>query len=148
MSIVKSNLVKPLLAKIFSAVLSSLFLSANLQAASQPAGGQSQPIWLQLLPLVFIFLIFYFLIIRPQQKKLKKHRMMVDSLDKGDDVIISSGIYGKITKVNEDGVSVLVEIADKTVIRATKESITVVLNKPTSPKVAEKDENAKKSSKK
>ena len=55
----------------------------------------------QFIPLILIFVIFYFFLIRPQQKKVKEHKLMVASLKRGDDVITSGGIVGKIDKVHE-----------------------------------------------
>jgi preprotein translocase subunit YajC len=60
------------------------------------------------LPLVLIFVIFYFLMIRPQQKKAKEHKAMLDSLKKGDRVITSGGIYGLIEEVRSDTVTLKV----------------------------------------
>ena len=68
-------------------------------AASHPGGGD---IILQLLPFLLIFLIIYFLILRPQQKRVKAHKMMIDSLKKGDTVITQGGLIGKISKVTSD----------------------------------------------
>tara|TARA_Y100001970_G_scaffold189054_1_gene229904 strand:+ start:272 stop:571 length:300 start_codon:yes stop_codon:yes gene_type:complete len=68
-------------------------------AASQPGGGD---IFLQLLPFLLIFLIIYFLILRPQQKRVKAHKEMIDSLNKGDTVITQGGLIGKISKVISD----------------------------------------------
>ena len=56
----------------------------------------------QFIPLILIFVIFYFFLIRPQQKKIKDHKSMVGSLKRGDDVVTSGGIVGKIEKVNDD----------------------------------------------
>ena len=68
-------------------------------AATQPGGGD---IFLQLLPFLLIFFIIYFLILRPQQKRVKTHKAMIDNLKKGDSVIVG-GLIGKISKVmNED----------------------------------------------
>lgn len=82
----------------------------------------------QFLPLILIFAIMYFLLIRPQQKKLKDHRTMVDALRRGDQVVTQGGILGKVTNVGEDGI-VTVEIADGVKVRAMKSSIAQVLNK-------------------
>mgnify|MGYP001502636826 FL=1 len=68
-------------------------------AASQPGGGD---IFLQLLPFLLIFLIIYFLILRPQQKRVKAHKEMIDSLKKGDTVITQGGLIGKISKVTSE----------------------------------------------
>jgi preprotein translocase subunit YajC len=71
----------------------------NAYAASQPGGGD---IILQLLPFLLIFLIIYFLILRPQQKRVKAHKEMIDSLKKGDTVITQGGLIGKISKITSD----------------------------------------------
>jgi len=70
-----------------------------------------------------IFLIFFMLVIRPQQRKAKKHRELVSTLSKGDQVVTASGIYGKVSKVFDDKDYVLLEIADKTVIQIQKAQI-------------------------
>ena len=75
----------------------------------------------QFVPLILIFVIFYFFLIRPQQKKVKEHKGMVMSLKRGDEVITSGGIVGKIEKVHED---------DK-VDLLISESVTVTLIKST-----------------
>jgi len=56
----------------------------------------------QFIPLILIFVIFYFFLIRPQQKKVKEHKLMVAALKRGDEVITSGGILGKIERVHED----------------------------------------------
>ena len=56
----------------------------------------------QFIPLILIFVIFYFFLIRPQQKRVKAHKMMIDSLKKGDTVITQGGLIGKISKVTSD----------------------------------------------
>jgi preprotein translocase subunit YajC len=80
------------------------------------------------IPLILIFLIMYFLLIRPQQKKLKDHRAMVDALRRGDQVLTQGGIIGKVTKVGDDGV-LEVEIADGVKVRIPRSTITTVMNK-------------------
>jgi preprotein translocase subunit YajC len=81
-----------------------------------------------LFPLVLIFAIMYFLIIRPQQKKAKEHRVMIEALRRGDQVLTQGGIIGKITKVKDDD-EIEVEIASNTKIRVMKSTIVNVLNK-------------------
>ena len=81
-----------------------------------------------ILPFVLIFIIFYFLLIRPQQQKLKQHRAMVEALRRGDQVITSGGIVGKVVKVQEDGM-VEVEIAEGVKVKVVRQTITQVLNK-------------------
>ncbi len=81
-----------------------------------------------LMPIILIFIIFYFLLIRPQQKKMKEHRAMVEALRRGDQVVTSGGIVGKVSKVQDDGF-VEVEIAEGVKIKLVKHTITQVLNK-------------------
>lgn len=81
-----------------------------------------------ILPFILIFIIFYFLLIRPQQQKLKQHRAMVEALRRGDQVITSGGIVGKVVKVQEDGM-VEVEIAEGIKVKVVRHTISQVLNK-------------------
>ena len=60
----------------------------------------------QFLPLIFLFGIFYFLIIRPQQKQQKEHASMLDSLEKGDEILTTGGLYAQIIKVEEDFIKI------------------------------------------
>ena len=75
----------------------------------------------QFIPLILIFVVFYFFLIRPQQKKVKDHKLMVESLKRGDKVITSGGIVGKVDRII-DNEKVEVEISDNVkveVVRAT-----------------------------
>ena len=81
-----------------------------------------------LLMLTLIFGIMYFLLIRPQQKKLKQHQAMLESLRRGDQIVTQGGVKGKITKVKDDN-EVEVEIAAGVNVRVVKSTITTVLNK-------------------
>jgi preprotein translocase subunit YajC len=80
------------------------------------------------MPIILIFVIFYFLLIRPQQTKMKEHRAMIEALRRGDQVVTSGGIVGKVSKVQEDGM-VEVEIADGVKVKVIKHTIANVLNK-------------------
>lgn len=82
----------------------------------------------QFLPLILIFGIMYFLLIRPQQKKMKEHKAMVDALRRGDQVVTQGGLIGKVAKVKEDG-ELEVEIADGVKVRVVQATIAQVLNK-------------------
>ena len=84
-----------------------------------------------LLPLLLMFLVFYVLLIRPQQKRTKEHGEFLNSLKKGDEVITSGGIYGKVTGITDNVVTL--EIADKVRIKIQKANIA-----GKKPKVAEK----------
>jgi preprotein translocase subunit YajC len=81
------------------------------------------------LPLVLMFVVMYFLMIRPQQKRAKEQRSMMDALAKGDEVVTAGGILGKVSKVNDTYVTV--EIAPNTEIVVQKNSITTLLPKGT-----------------
>lgn len=77
---------------------------------------------LTFLPFILIFVLFYFLILRPQQKQSKKRNEMLGALKRGDDVITSGGIYGKIQNIDENGL-VTLEIAKGVSIRLSRSSI-------------------------
>jgi preprotein translocase subunit YajC len=96
------------------------------QTAGQapPGGGLAS-----FLPLILMFVVLYFLMIRPQMKRAKEHRSMVDALSKGDEVITGGGIAGKVTDVGDNFVQV--EIAANTVVAIQKQTITAVLPKGT-----------------
>ena len=82
----------------------------------------------QFIPLILIFVIFYFFLIRPQQKRVKDHKIMVDSLKRGDEVITSGGIIGTVEKVMEDD-RIEVIIGDNTKVQIIKSTITSQLKK-------------------
>ena len=81
----------------------------------------------QFIPLILIFVIFYFFLIRPQQKKIKEHKAMVRELKRGDDVITSGGIVGKIEKVYEDD-KVDLSISEGVTIKIIKSTVQSLLN--------------------
>jgi preprotein translocase subunit YajC len=99
--------------------------SAYAQAAGQPSGGDSL---MSMLPIILMFVILYFLMIRPQMKKAKEHKTMLDGLQKGDEVI-AVGILGKISKISDNYVSL--EIADDVTIQVQKQAVTTLLPKGT-----------------
>ena len=82
----------------------------------------------QFLPLILIFVIMYFLLIRPQQQKVKKHQAMVEALRRGAQVVTQGGLYGKVTKVREDG-DIEVEISEGVKVRVVKATIAQVVSK-------------------
>ena len=95
------------------------------QAQAQAAEPIARNPLLELIPFVFIFVIFYFLLIRPQQNARKKHLEMIAAVKKGDEVVTSGGIVGKVTKVVDDK-EVLVEIADKVSVKVVKATLSEV----------------------
>ena len=90
--------------------------------AAGPAGGMAA--FQQVIPLVFMFAIFYFLLIRPQQKKAKEHKALLESIKKGDNVITAGGVHGKITAV--DDTIVTLEVATGVNIKIIKSYIAAV----------------------
>lgn len=97
-------------------MLGLAFAMASPPGGGGAAGGQSAI--MNLVPLIFMFAIFYFLLIRPQQKKAKEHRALLDSLKKGDQVITAAGIHGKVTALDENIVTL--EVAPSVNIKISK----------------------------
>lgn len=96
-------------------------------AQGAPAGGGADVLF-QMAPFLLIFVIMYFLILRPQQKRVKEHQAMVKALRKGDTVITSGGVVGKVTKVVDDN-EVEIQIADNVRIRQMRSMIQEVRSK-------------------
>ena len=87
----------------------------------------------QFVPLILIFVIFYFFLIRPQQKKVKEHKLMVAALKRGDEVITSGGIVGKIERVlGDDKVDIL--ISENVTVEVVQSTIQSLLSKPVAKK--------------
>lgn len=82
----------------------------------------------QFVPLILIFAIMYFLLIRPQQRKLKDHKKMVESLRRGDMVVTQGGLIGKVTKVKEDN-ELEVELSEGVKVRVVQSTVAQVLSK-------------------
>jgi preprotein translocase subunit YajC len=98
-------------------------------AYAQAAGSSGQGDTLMgLLPIVLMFVILYFLMIRPQMKKSKEHKTMLEGIQKGDEVV-AVGIVGKVTKINDNYVSL--EVASNVVIQVQKQAINQLLPKGT-----------------
>jgi len=97
-------------------------------AWGQAGAGQGDPL-LTFLPLILIFVVFYFLLIRPQQKRQKEHRAMVEAIQAGDEVITAGGVLAKVTAVGEQFVSV--EVANGVVFRIQRHTVGSVLPKGT-----------------
>ena len=82
----------------------------------------------QFIPLILIFIIFYFFLIRPQQKRVKDHKVMVESLKRGDEVITSGGIIGVVDRVMDDD-RIEVTIGENTKVQIIRSTITSLLKK-------------------
>ena len=93
--------------------------------AQSPFGGGSTDMITSLLPFVLIFVIMYFLILRPQQKRVKQHAEMVKNVRKGDTVITSGGLIGRVTKVVDDD-QVEIEVAEGVRVRQMRSMVSDV----------------------
>ena len=88
------------------------------------AGGEGAGGFAWFIPLILMFVIFYFLLIRPQQKRTKEHRQMVSNLKKGDRIVTSGGIHGRITGM--DDATLTVEIADKVRVKVARGNVSAL----------------------
>jgi preprotein translocase subunit YajC len=87
----------------------------------------------QFIPLILIFVIFYFFLIRPQQKKVKDHKSMVATLKRGDEIVTSGGIIGKIDRVlGDDKVDII--ISENVTVQVVQSTIQTLLNNPNTKK--------------
>ena len=97
---------------------------AQTAGAADPTGGIGQ-----FLPIILMFVVMYFLMIRPQMKKAKEHKALLEALAKGDEVVTQGGLVGKVTKVGDNYINL--EIASGTEVVVQKPSIGLVLPKGT-----------------
>lgn len=95
--------------------------------AQVPGGGDAG--WAGLLPIILMFVLLYFMLIRPQMKRAKEHKIMVEALQKGDEIVTAGGVLGKITRVGEAYVSL--EIAPEVEVNVQKASVQTLLPKGT-----------------
>jgi preprotein translocase subunit YajC len=103
--------------------------------AAAPQGGGFEPI----IFLVLMLVVFYFFLIRPQQKRAKKHKALVESLKRGDTVITSSGIYGRIVAI--EGNVVTLEIAKNTRIKVLRNFVGGIADESTEKELAQQTQN-------
>jgi len=87
----------------------------------------------QFIPLILIFVIFYFFLIRPQQKKVKEHKLMVAALKRGDEVITSGGIVGRVERIVGDD-KADISISENVTVQVVQSTIQSLLSKPTTKK--------------
>lgn len=97
--------------------------------AQATGGASSDPGFIGLLPIVLMFVLLYFLMIRPQMKRAKEHKQMVEALQKGDEVITAGGVVGRISKMGDAYVTL--EIAPNTEISVQRASVQTLLPKGT-----------------
>ena len=98
------------------------------EAWAQMGGPPGGDLW-SMLPIILMFVVLYFLMIRPQMKRAKEHKAMIDALQKGDEVVAAGGVVGSVTKVGDNYVSV--RIAENVEIRVQRASVQLVLPKGT-----------------
>lgn len=102
-----------------------MFINEAWAQVAVPAGADI----MSMLPIILMFVVLYFVMIRPQMKRAKEHKAMVEALQKGDEIIAAGGVLGKVTKVADNYVSL--EIADKVEIRVQRPAVQLVLPKGT-----------------
>jgi len=103
--------------------------SAFAQTAPAATGGDMQSSLMSMLPLVLMFVVLYFVMIRPQMKKQKEHRAMVEALAKGDEVATTGGVLGKVTKLGDSYLGV--EISNGVEVQVQRSAVIQVLPKGT-----------------
>ena len=94
-----------------------------------PQGGEGGSSFLGFLPFILIIVIMYFLMIRPQVKKQKERQKMIDAVEKGDKIVTSGGIHGKITGFTDDGKTVILQVDEKVKLNVDRSAIGVVKGK-------------------
>jgi preprotein translocase subunit YajC len=102
-----------------------MFISNAYAQAASPAGAASG--LMSFLPIILMFVVLYFLMIRPQMKRQKEQKSMIDALSKGDEIVTAGGVVGKVTKVSDGYVTV--EVAEGTEIVMQKAAVTLLLPK-------------------
>ena len=107
-----------------------MFISnAFAQAAPAAAGGSMSSSLMSMLPLVLMFVVLYFIMIRPQMRKQKEHRAMIEALAKGDEVVTSGGMLGRVTALGEGNLSV--QVAPGVEVQVQRSAVVQVLPKGT-----------------
>ena len=106
-----------------------MFISSAIAqtAPAAAAGGDMQSSLMGMLPLVLMFVVLYFVMIRPQMKKAKEHKSMVESLAKGDEVATAGGILGKVTKLGDSFINI--EVANGVEVQLQRSAVVQVLPK-------------------
>ena len=102
-----------------------MFINEAWAQTAAPGGADL----MSMLPIILMFIVLYFVMIRPQMKRAKEHKTMVDALQKGDEVVAAGGVLGKVTKVADNYVTL--EIADKVEIKVQRPAVQLVLPKGT-----------------
>jgi preprotein translocase subunit YajC len=106
-----------------------VFISEAFAQTAPAASGGAESSLLSLLPLVLMFVVLYFIMIRPQMKRQKEHKAMVEAIGKGDEVVIGGGVLGRVAKVGESYLHV--EVASGVELQVQRASVVQVLPKGT-----------------
>ena len=106
-----------------------MFISQAFAQSAPAAAGGAESSLLSLAPLVLMFVVLYFIMIRPQMKKQKEHKAMIEALAKGDEVVIAGGVVGRVSRLGESFVQV--EVANNVELQVQRPSIIQVLPKGT-----------------
>ena len=106
-----------------------MFISEAFAQTAPAASGGGESSLLSLLPLVLMFVVLYFIMIRPQMKRQKEHKAMIEAISKGDEVVTAGGVLGKVSKMGESYLHV--EVASGVEIQVQRSSIIQVLPKGT-----------------
>ncbi len=102
------------------------FFIQSAWAESAPADGGG---FMSLIPLIILFVVFYFLLIRPQTKRMKEHKQMVDSLAKGDEIVTNGGLLGKIINIGDN--FIVIELAPNLEVKIQRQAVASVMPKGT-----------------
>ena len=105
------------------------FFISDAMAEAAPAAAQQPNMIEALFPFIILFVVFYFLLIRPQSKRAKEHKAMVNAVAKGDEVVTQGGLFGKVTAVGEEYLQV--QLADNVEVKVQRGAITSLLPKGT-----------------
>ncbi len=108
-----------------------MFISSAFAQTAPPAaaGGDMQSTLMSMLPLLLMFAVLYFVMIRPQMKKQKEHRAMIDALAKGDEIVTAGGLLGKVSKIGDAYIGV--ELATGVEVQMQRQAVVQVLPKGT-----------------
>lgn len=121
----------------------------DTEAAPKAPPSMMESGWASMVPMVLIFAVFYFLLIRPQEKRRRQQESLVSSVKIGEEVLTTSGMFGKVTKINDSDNTVYVEVAKDVEIKFLKNSIADVISRskndlPDDPKKVLAKKNKKK----
>lgn len=106
-----------------------MFISTAYAQTAPAAAGDAQSTLFSLLPLVLMFVVLYFIMIRPQMKRQKEHKAMIEALAKGDEVVIGGGVLGRVSKLGD--AIIHVEVANGVEVQVQRPSVIQVLPKGT-----------------